>query len=363
MAQRAVSIQDIAGRAGVSHATVSRALRNSPLISADVSEKIQRLARDMGYTPNAIAQSLKGQRTKAIGLVVTSIADPFVGRVVRGIEEVAHRANMSVFLSVSYNDPRREMAVIDTFHRRRVDGIISAAAQIGGRYTEQLARAIVPTVLINQQAEATTELLHSVNVDDYQGARCAVEHLITLGHRKIGYVGAGNRPRSNRRRLVGYRDALRDAGIEPEAAWVRISPPEHRFHTEDVADGVVLLPELLETGITGVFCYNDMIAVGALMACRDRRIAVPERLSVAGFDDIEISQYITPPLTTVHQPKLRLGTVAMEMLLDLLEGRPVEDHVLPTELIPRSSTAPPRDREPSGFQDCRDGSLNPAFLR
>ncbi len=361
MAQRPVSIQDIAGKAGVSHATVSRALRNSPLISADVREKIQRLARDMGYTPNAIAQSLKGQRTRAIGLVVTSIADPFVGRVVRGIEEVAHRANMSVFLSVSYNDPEREMAVIETFHRRRVDGIISAAARISGRYTEQLARAYVPTVLINQQAEATTELLHSVDVDDYQGARRAVEHLIALGHRKIGYIGAGNRPRSNRHRFAGYCDSLRDAGIEPEAAWVRISPPEHRFHTEDVADGVSLGPELLETGVTALFCYNDMIAVGVLMACRERGIAVPGALSVAGFDDIETAQYVTPPLTTVHQPKLRLGQVAMRMLLDLLEGRPVENHVLPTELVRRSSTAPPPERESSGFQDRGDDSLKSVY--
>jgi len=342
--QRAVSIQDIAGEAGVSHATVSRALRNSPLISADVRERIQRLARDMGYTPNAVAQSLKVQRTRAIGLVVTSIADPFVGRVVRGIEDVAHRANMSVFLSVSYNDPDREMEVIETFHRRRVDGIISAAAQISGRYAEQLARTVVPTVLINQQAEAPAELLHSVDVDDYEGAQRAVGHLLDLGHRRIGYIGAGNRPRSNRHRLAGYRDALRTAGVEPEEIRIRISPAGHRFHTEDVADGAALVTELISTGVTAVFCYNDMIAVGALLACRDRGIAVPDRLSVVGFDDIEAAQYITPPLTTIHQPKLRLGQLAMEMLLDLLAGRPVKNHVLPTELIRRSSTSAPRER-------------------
>ena len=344
MAQRAVSIQDIAGEAGVSHATVSRALRNSPLISADVRERIQRLARDMGYTPNAVAQSLKGQRTKAIGLVVTSIADPFVGRVVRGIEDVAYRANMSVFLSVSCNDPEREMEVIETFHRRRVDGIISAAAQISGRYAEQLAQTVVPTVLVNQQAEATTELLHSVDVDDHEGALRAVGHLVELGHRNIGYVGAGNRPRSNRRRLAGYRDALRAAGIEPDEDRIRISPPGHRFHTEDVADGAALVRELSRTGVTAVFCYNDMIAVGALLACRDQGTAVPEQLSVVGFDDIETAQYVTPPLTTIHQPKLRLGHMAMEMMLDLLEGRPVENHVLPTELIRRSSTSAPQEK-------------------
>jgi LacI family transcriptional regulator/LacI family repressor for deo operon, udp, cdd, tsx, nupC, and nupG len=344
MARHAVSIQDIARAAGVSHTTVSRALHENPLISSDVREVIQRLAQEMGYTPNAVAQSLKGQRTDTIGLVVTSIADPFVGRVVRGIEEVAQRANISVFLSVSYNDPDREMAVIGTFHRRRVDGVISASATISGEYTERLARINVPTVLINQQGETSSELLHSVNVDDYSGARQAVAHLIELGHRSIGYLGAGNRPRSNRRRFMGYQDALQEAGIQADETRVRMTSLEHRFHSDDVADGQALLPELVRAGITAVFCYNDMIATGVLLACRDRSLAVPEQLSVVGFDDIEIAQYVTPALTTIHQPKLRLGELAAEMLLDLMDGRSVENHVLPTELIQRGSTGPAPSR-------------------
>jgi LacI family transcriptional regulator/LacI family repressor for deo operon, udp, cdd, tsx, nupC, and nupG len=341
MAQRAISIQDIARAAGVSHTTVSRALHDSPLISPKVRYKIQNLAREMGYTPNAVAQSLKRQNTRAIGLVVTAISDPFVGLVVRGIEEVAQQANISVFLSVSYNDPEREMEVIETFQRRRVDGIISAAAQISGRYTERLAHTHVPTVLINQQAEGSSDLLHSVEVDDYSGARQAVSHLLEQGHRRIGYIGAGNRPRSNRRRLAGYTDALRDAGIELKDAWVRIAHPSHKFHTEDVADGCALLPFLNDAGVTAAFCYNDMIAVGALLSCRQRGIAVPEQLSIIGFDDADTAQYVTPPLTTMRQPTLQLGRLAMEMLLDLLKGRPVRNHVLCAELIRRASTAGP----------------------
>jgi LacI family transcriptional regulator/LacI family repressor for deo operon, udp, cdd, tsx, nupC, and nupG len=341
MAQRAISIQDIARAAGVSHTTVSRALRDSSLISPKVRHKIQDLAREMGYTPNAVAQSLKRQNTSAIGLVVTAISDPFVGLVVRGIEEVAQKANMSVFLSVSYNDPEREMDVIETFQRRRVDGIISAAAQISGSYTDRLAHTHVPTVLINQQAEGSSDLLHSVEVDDYSGARQAVSYLVEQGHRKIGFIGAGNRPRSNRRRLAGYTDALLDAGVESTDAWVRIADPAHKFHTEDVADGCALLPPLIDAGVTAAFCYNDMIAVGALLACRQRGLAVPKQLSVVGFDDVDTAQYVTPPLTTMRQPTLQLGRLAMEMLLDLLRGRPVQNHVLPAELIRRASTAEP----------------------
>ena len=150
---------------------------------------------------------------------------------------------------------------------------------------------------------------------------------------------AGNSPRSNRRRLAGYRDALAAAGIAGNEAWIKVAPPDHRYHTDDVEDGQTHLPELLSAGVTAVFCYNDMIAVGALLACHDG-VAVPEHLSVIGFDDIEIARYVTPPLTTIHQPKLRLGELAMEMLLDILEDRQVQNHVLSTELSNEPAQAP-----------------------
>jgi LacI family transcriptional regulator/LacI family repressor for deo operon, udp, cdd, tsx, nupC, and nupG len=338
--RRAISIQDIARAANVSHATVSRALHDSPLISTDVRERIQRLAREMGYTPNAVAQSLKSRQTRAIGLVVTSISDPFVGLVVRGIEEVAQTANMGVFLSVSHNDPEREMQVIEMFRHRRVDGIISAAAQLTDRYSAELAGTGLPTVLINQQAETDSGLLHSVNVDDYSGARLAVAHLIKLGHTRIGYIGAGNRPRSNHRRLAGYRDALGEAGIPVCETYIGIADAGHKSHAEDVADGQALLPKLLRAGTSAVFCFNDMIAVGVLLACRERGLVVPRDLSVAGFDDVDAAQYVTPPLTTIRQPKLELGRAAMDMLLKLLNGSVIQDRVLAAELIVRGSTGP-----------------------
>lgn len=340
MPRKPVSIQDIATAAGVSHSTVSRSLNNSTLISPVVRARIQRLAEEMGYTPNAVAQSLKGQRTNTIGLILTSIADPFVGRVVRGIEDVAQTAEISVLLSVAYNDPAREMEIIETFHRRRVDGVISAAAQIRGAYVARLAQINMPTVLINQQAAAEADRLHSVDADDYDGARQAVAHLLDLGHRAIGYIGADSRARSNRRRMAGYRDALAQAGITPDEAWIRFIPAHYHAHTDDVAGGKALLPQMLQAGVTGVFCYNDMVAIGALMACRELGLAVPEEVSVVGYDDVEMASYVTPSLTTIHQPKLRLGEIAMQMLLDMMEGRPVQDQVLPNQLIVRHSAGP-----------------------
>ncbi len=343
--RRAVSIQDIATAAGVSHSTVSRALHNSELISPEVRQRIQQIAHEMGYTPNAVAQSLKGQRTNTVGLVINSIADPFAGRVVRGIEEVAQAHHVSLLLSVSHNDPEREMEIIETFHRRRVDGVISATAQMRGAYVQRLAQIKMPAVLINQQADSEADRLHSVDADDYDGARQAVAHLLALGHRKIGYLGVGNRAQSNRRRFTGYCDTLSAAGIAVDAQWVRIAPTMNNHRADDVADGQAMLPALLPSGVTAVFCYNDQIAVGVLMACRELGIAVPAQLSVVGYDDVDLARYVTPPLTTIHQPKLRLGEIAMQMLLDILEGRAVQSRILSNELVVRASTAAPPSRE------------------
>jgi LacI family transcriptional regulator/LacI family repressor for deo operon, udp, cdd, tsx, nupC, and nupG len=343
VSRRTITIEDIARAAGVSHTTVSRALRNNPLISADMRQQIHRLARDMGYIPNAVAQSLQMRRTNTIGLVVTSIADPFFGDVVRGVEELARAADISVFLSASHNDPEQEMAVIETFHRRRVDGVLAAATRMSEHHSERLARMRVPIVLINSQAERTHELLHSVAVDDHTGARLAVEYLLGLGHRAIGYLGSGSRPGSNARRLAGYRDALAAAGLAHDDAWLALGAANEARQEDDVAAGLALVPRLLDAGISAVFCYNDSIAMGVLMACRARGVAVPRELSVVGFDDIATAQYVTPPLTTIRQPKLDMGGLAMRMLLDLLDDRPVQDHVLsPTLVVRGSATAAAR---------------------
>jgi len=340
MRRRSVSIQDIAEKARVSHSTVSRALHDSPLISAEVRHRIQQLAQEMGYTPNAVAQSLKGQRTDTVGLAITSIADPFAGRIVRGIEDVAQVNHISLLLSVSHNNPDREMAIIENFHRRRVDGVISATAQMRSPCVQRLAQIKMPTVLINQQADSEADRLHSVDADDYGGARQAVEHLLAFGHRKIGYLGVGHWAQSNRRRFASYCDTLSAAGIAVDAQWVCIAPTVNNIHADDVLDGQTMLPALLPSGVTAVFCYNDQIAVGVLMACRKLGLAVPKQLSVVGYEDGDLARYVTPPLTTIHQPKLRLGEIAMQMLLDIRERRPVRSLILSNELVVRASTGP-----------------------
>ncbi|GCE21903.1 LacI family DNA-binding transcriptional regulator [Dictyobacter kobayashii] len=335
-----VSIADIARIAGVSHTTVSRALRESPLISSETRARIQRLASEMGYTPNAIAQSLHTKQTSTIGLVVTSIADPFFGDVVKGVEEVARASGFSVLLSASYNNPEETLDIIETFHRRRVDGILVASSRISEDYGRRLHHTHIPTVLINSEVEGQANLLHWISVDDCQGAQLAVNHLLQLGHRAIGYLGCHSRPASNLQRQQGYLNALRAAGIEPSPSWVVIPPGAEASQEEDLSAGQHALSPLLEAGVTAIFCYNDMTAIGMLTSCHARGIAVPQDLSIIGFDDITIASCVTPPLTTIHQPRVELGRLATQVMLDLLQSRPGANHTLSPTLVLRTSTAP-----------------------
>jgi LacI family transcriptional regulator/LacI family repressor for deo operon, udp, cdd, tsx, nupC, and nupG len=341
MIRRSPSIEDIARAAGVASSTVSRALRDSTLISADVRAQIKRLAHEMGYTPNSIARSLQTQQTSTVGLVVTSIADPFFGDVMRGVEEIARPAGLSIFLSAGHNNQAQEAEVIETFHRRRVDGILVASSQLGDQNIAQLTRVRIPIVLVNSNADMLGDGLRAVDVDDQVGARLAIGHLLALGHRAIGYLGSANRPRSNKRRLAAYTGALEAAGISVAPGWVVIAPAEDMPHYDDAAAGQALLERLLEAGVTAVLCYNDMIAVGALLACRQRGVRVPGDLSVVGLDDIDIARYVMPALTTVRQPRIELGRAGMQMLLDLMNERPVRDHTLLPQLVVRASTAAP----------------------
>ncbi|WP_036487812.1 LacI family DNA-binding transcriptional regulator [Myxosarcina sp. GI1] len=338
MSKQKVTIQDIARKAGVSHSTVSRALRDNPLISLKMRTKIQQLAREMKYTPNSVARSLQNQRTHTIGVVVTSIDDPFFAEVVNGIEEQASKAGLSIILSISHRDLEKEIAAIDNLHQRRVDGILVADSHINRHQTKQLARIDVPIIAINSQTQEQAEIFNSVSIDDCLGARLAVEHLISLGHTRIGYLGVGDRSKSNQQRLAGYQLALSVAGLPQNSDWIALNNCD-RTRISDVSTGRQLLSQLATTGVTGIVCYNDMVAVGALLTCHELGISIPQDLSLVGFDGIALSGYVTPPLTTVCQPMQEMGRLAMQMLLDLLAEKPVENLVLLPYLVERGSSA------------------------
>ncbi len=326
-----ISIKDVARAAGVSHSTVSRALADNPLIAAETRARIQRLAQKMGYTPNAIARGLVTQRTRAIGVIVTSIADPFVSEVVRGIEEVASDQHYRVFLGTSHNDPQREVNLVKALREWRVDGVIVAASRVGSLYKPMLKEIGVPIVLINNQHQGA--FLHSVAMNDVQGAQLATRFLIEQGHRVIGHILGPQDHSSTLNRLTGYRRALTQAKIKFDASLV--------VQGNGRAEGAIGVIDLLEhmPRPTAIFCYNDMTAIGALSILKQHGIRVPADLSIVGFDDIPFAAYVDPSLTTIHQPKDEMGRIAMKMLLNLLNGQKVDNVIIEGKLIVRESSA------------------------
>ena len=337
---RQVSIKDIARLARVSHPTVSRALQNSPLVHPKTAERIRRIAEEAGYRASAVARGLVTRKTRTIGLVVTTVADPFAGEVVCGIEETANAHGYSVFLADSNTDPERERRVVQEFAERRVDGILVQSARVGALYFTLLREVKVPIVLVNDQYPG--EFVHSVTIANEQGMRMVVEHLIGLGHRRIAYMGDRNGYQSDTERLAGYRAALETANIP--------MPLELIVHGNGKPDGAMQPMQALlalKEPPTAVCCYNDMSALGAMRVIRARGLGIPEDISVTGFDDLFFAAYTNPPLTTVHQPMRRMGKLAMESLIKLMAGeKSVAQIRIDAELVKRESTArPPATRK------------------
>jgi DNA-binding LacI/PurR family transcriptional regulator len=332
------SIKDIARLARVSHSTVSRALRGSPLVNPETAEKIRRLAAEACYTPSAAARSLVTRRSNSIGIVVTNIADPFAACVVGGIEELATERGFSVFLANSGGDAEREMKVVRSFSERRVDGIVVTSSRVGALHMAMLSEMEVPVVLLNNQHPS--EFAHSVMIDNVASSAALTRHLISLGHRRIAYIGDRFGHQSDTERRAGFEQAMAEAGLSVDAKLIEYGGGR----AEGAAEPMARLLDLANPP-TAVFCYNDMTALGALVEVRARGLRVPDDLSMAGFDDLPIIQYLDPPLTTVRQPMYQMGRMAMEILLELMEGKTrAHDTHVAGELMVRGSTAPPKEK-------------------
>ena len=332
-----VSIKDIAKAAGVSHSTVSRALSDSPLVKAETKARIQQLAQEMGYSPDAIARSLVTQRTHTVGVVVTTITDPFVAEVVQGIEDTAQENDYSVILASSASEPERELAAVEMLRAKRVDSLIVTSSRVGALYLEHLERFGVPVVLVNNHNRQSGRYTFSVSVDNQHGGHLATAHLIQRGHRRIGYVSGPADHSDDAERLAGYRLALDESGITFDPALVvhgngRLDGGERALRT---------LAGLAEPP-TAVFCYNDMTAIGLISAARQAGLSVPDDLAVVGFDDIPLAAHVYPSLTTVAQHQRDMGRQAMNMALALMTAddstMPLSDIVVKGRLIVRASS-------------------------
>jgi LacI family repressor for deo operon, udp, cdd, tsx, nupC, and nupG len=308
-----VSIKDIAREAGVSHSTVSRALSDSSLVSAETKSLIQQLAHEMGYSPDAQARSLVMGRTHTVGLVVTAITDPFIAEIVQAIERIALDHGYSVILASSNAEPEREIAAVEMLHSKRVDGLVVTSSRVGALYQDHLDRFGVPVVLVNSHSQQRGRYTFSVSVDNRHGALLATNHLVELGHRRIAYVTGPANHSDDLDRFAGYREALGQADIALDLSLV--VPGTGRLDGGERALTVLLG---LDDPPTAVFCYNDMTAIGLLRVARQAGASVPGDLAVIGFDDISFASYVQPRLTTIAQPTGLIGQRAMEMVLDLM---------------------------------------------
>ncbi len=325
-----VSLKDVAEKAGVSVATASRALADHPRISEATKERVRRAARELGYTPSAIARSLVKRETRTLGVVTTTVTDPYAAQVVRAVEDAAEAAGYSLLLVASHGVPRREVAGIRMLQERRVDGIIVISSRGSHLYDGLLGTLDVPVVLINGVLPHPTA--RSVRADNRQGMRLATEYLIDLGYRRIAYIGGPRQGRSAQERWQGYMDALAEAGLRPDPDLV--FPGEGRAE-----DGRRALRAMWEKTPRpdAVVCYNDLTAMGVLAEAWRNEIRVPDDLAVIGFDNLPFSELTAPPLTTVTQPTEEMGHTAVALALHMRRGEAVDDVTYECILVERES--------------------------
>jgi len=307
-------------------------------VNAKTADKIRQIAHDSGYRASAVARGLVTRRTRTIGLVVTTVADPFASEVVSGIEQAANDRGYAVFLAESNGEPEREKKVVQSFAERRVDGIVVTSSRVGALYLPLLSEMMVPIVLVNNQHPGA--FVHSVMIGNLEGSRAGARHLVGLGHRRIAYLGDQFGYQSDTERFAGYREALDAAGLPflPELVVHGDGKPEAAMKATEKLLALAEPP-------TAVCCYNDMSALGALRSIHLAGLSVPEDISVVGFDDLFLASYTQPPLTTVRQPMRQMGQLAMESLSKLMSGEESEIRIrVEAELIVRESTAELADR-------------------
>jgi len=340
MRGKGITITDVAREAGVSAQTVSRVLNDKREISAATRERVFRFIERLGYRPNSVARSLVSNRTFAIGLTVPDICNPFFPDIARGAQDTAREHGYEVFLCNTIEDPGREEAVLRALEDRRVDGAIVCSSRLPDDKLFPWLERQHAAVLVNRPVPA--EVAGGVRMDDASGTRRAVEHLLESGRRGIVFLAGPPHSHSGAERTRGYEGALSAAGIEPEAGLVVPCGPT-------VEGGHKGAHALLawRSGVDGLVCYNDLAAVGALRACEELGLRVPDDVAVVGCDDIMLAGLVSPALTTLRAPKYKIGAHAVRMLLDHIDGRREQAEViLQPELVVRAS-APHDGREGS----------------
>lgn len=334
-----VRLKDIAQVAGVSVMTVSKALRGAPDISAVTRERIKGLAQQMGYVPDTMAQGLRTRQTRLFGLVISTMINPIFARILLALVERVHEMGYDLIVAHTHNDPDREAACIRRMLSRRVDGLflypvyrMDPAAAI----YDELRRGTTPVVVLGHPAPFCQGFT-CVENDDIEASQILTRHLLDLGHRRIAFFTGPQHTPWGQERFEGYRQALREAGVEVDDHLV--------FHAgRGVEDGVKAAEQFLRErpDATAIQAVNDLVAVGAGNVLLERGVRIPEEVSLVGYGDILTSEYFRVPLTTVRQAKFRLGHAAMDSMVKLMAGERPEAQRLPGQIVVRASSGPVR---------------------
>ncbi len=334
-----IRLKDIARHAGVSVMTISKALRDAPDVSASTKARIRALAQQMGYVPDSSAQGLRSKTTKLFGLLIPSITNPIFARIVFAIEDRAHELGYDILIAHTHNRAEREEYYLRRFLSRRVDGVFvspvyrfEAEARI---YQEILARK-TPTVLLGPPAPFC-KTFPAIEIEELVASYNATHCLLKLGHNRIAYLTGPPVAPWAHDRFEGYRRALREANLEPDDKLV--------FQAgSTIEDGTKAALQMLNEhcGATAVQAVNDLVAVGCAETLFAQGVKIPDDMSVVGFGNVLAGEYYRVPLTTIRQPKFRLGVSAVDTMMKLIRGESVQLQRLSAELIERQSTAPPR---------------------
>ncbi|MHC5784545.1 LacI family DNA-binding transcriptional regulator [Pseudomonas idahonensis] len=328
------TIKDVAALAGISYTTVSHVLNKTRPVSEEVRVKVEAAIKRLDYVPSAVARSLKAKTTATIGLLVPNSLNPYFAELARGIEDYCERNGYCVILCNSDDNPDKQRNYLRVLLEKRIDGLIVASAGGDSGLAQGLAGVRTPMVIVDRGLEGVDADL--VRIDHHYGAYLATRHLLELGHRDIACIGGPANTSVAQMRLAGFRQALQEAGVEVPAGRIL----ESDFSS---TGGYRAAAQLLESRPpSAIFAANDMMGIGVLRAAAERNIRVPSELSVIGFDDILMSRYVYPALTTVGQSILQLGETAAELLLRRIAARelPVDQRIVTPNIVLRESTAP-----------------------
>ncbi len=335
-----ITSQDVADLAGVSRTTVSFVLNNVQRfnISTETRKKVLEAAEVLGYVPLASAQALASNTARAIGLVMTRSpqyisSDAFMPQIIAGMLDIVKEQKLGLLIELVEPGEQRQ-TYLKLIRAKHIDGMILLTPRNDDEGLVELQELNIPAVVMGRLISATG--LSSVDIDNRAAARTAVEHLIGLGHRRIGCILNAPVPYSSAyERLAGYQDALAQYGITPEQNWIKSAD-------FDPMSGYTQMKLLLEEANrpTAVFIASDNVAIGAMLAMRDNGVRVPEDISIVGFDDIPSARFFAPPLTTIRTPARELAQKSCFLLLDLISGRvkPPVHLTVETELIIRQSS-------------------------